>query len=86
MAPMISYFALNGQYKLSFYIFVLSGITDFLDGYIARNYNLKTVIGTVLDPMADKILIISLTITLTYIGLIPIYLTALFFARCVEMG
>ena len=37
-------------------LFAYAGITDLVDGYIARRYNLQTVVGTIIDPMADKLL------------------------------
>ena len=49
----------NG-YVLALFLFMFAGITDFLDGYLARKYNLTSVIGEILDPIADKILIIFL--------------------------
>ncbi|KAK3734848.1 hypothetical protein QZH41_011756, partial [Actinostola sp. cb2023] len=53
-----------------------------LDGYIARNFkNQKSVFGTILDPVADKVLISTLTISLTVAGLLPIPLTALILGR-----
>ncbi len=45
-------------------IFVLLAVTDFLDGFIARKYNLESVFGRVLDPIADKIIVIAITIIL----------------------
>ncbi len=45
--------------NIALIIFMFSGLTDLLDGYIARKYNLITKIGTVLDPLADKLMLIS---------------------------
>lgn len=44
---------------IAFSIFIFSAITDIMDGYIARKYNMITKIGTVLDPLADKLMLIS---------------------------
>ena len=51
---------LNNYYLLSFILFLLSGLTDYLDGYLARKYNAVSQIGEILDPIADKILILFL--------------------------
>lgn len=53
----------NG-YVLAFFLFMFAGITDFLDGYLARKYNLQSVIGEILDPIADKILIVFILFAL----------------------
>lgn len=53
----------NG-YVLAFILFMFAGITDFLDGYLARKYNLQSVIGEILDPIADKILIVFILFAL----------------------
>jgi len=53
----------NG-YVLALFLFMFAGITDFLDGYLARKYNLTSVIGEILDPIADKILIIFILFAL----------------------
>lgn len=52
---------------LAFVLFTIGAITDFLDGYIARKYNLVTTIGKFLDPIADKILFLSGLIAMVYI-------------------
>jgi len=52
------YMTKNGE-TVAFFIFLFSAITDVLDGYIARKYNMITKLGTVLDPLADKMMLIS---------------------------
>ena len=56
---MMAAFYLNGNlsYWLTFSIFVTAGITDFLDGYVARRFNQTSKLGTLMDPIADKLLI-----------------------------
>jgi len=53
------YFLLNDYYLIALIIFVIASITDWLDGFIARKFNMITDLGKLLDPMADKILVIS---------------------------
>jgi len=55
------------------FIFVLAGITDILDGYIARNYNMVTRWGVVFDPLADKLMLISVLFALTHSGYLPVW-------------
>lgn len=81
LTPLISYLILNGNFQYALSICVASSLTDFLDGWIARNFNSKSKLGAILDPLADKLLISTLTLTLTYVQMIPIWLTALIFFR-----
>ena len=60
---------------------VVFAFTDWLDGYIARKYNQQTVMGAFLDPLADKILIGSLSLGLVYKGLLPVPLMVLIVGR-----
>lgn len=60
--------------KLSAYIFLFAGITDVLDGYIARKYNYITKWGQAMDPLADKIMQLTVLICLTINRLIPIWI------------
>lgn len=54
-------------------VFILAGITDVLDGQIARRYNLVSVIGTVLDPLADKLMLLTALICLALVGIVPVW-------------
>ncbi len=66
---------LNEQnYPLALVLFVVAGITDGLDGYIAKRFNYVSRFGTVLDPVADKLLIASTYIMLAILGDIPFWL------------
>ncbi len=66
---------LNEQsYLLALALFLIAGITDGLDGYIAKRFNCVSSFGTVLDPVADKLLIASTYIMLAILGDIPFWL------------
>ncbi|MBN2796896.1 MAG: CDP-diacylglycerol--glycerol-3-phosphate 3-phosphatidyltransferase [Clostridia bacterium] len=54
-------------------VFITAGITDVLDGYIARKYHLESDLGKVLDPLADKMMLLSVLICLTSTDLIPLW-------------
>lgn len=61
--------------------FCLAGLTDALDGYVARTHGRKTRLGAFLDPMADKLLLTASFVTLTYRGLLPFWITAVVLSR-----
>ncbi|KAK5664365.1 hypothetical protein OQA88_588, partial [Cercophora sp. LCS_1] len=67
-------------------IFAYAGITDALDGWIARKWNQKTVVGTVIDPMADKTLMTVLTVTLAAKGALPVWLAVIILGRDVGLA
>lgn len=56
----------NGEHILSTGILVLSGLSDFLDGFIARKFNMITEFGKLIDPMADKLTQLAIALTLMY--------------------
>ncbi len=79
-------FALEGPLKLwSVLIFVLASITDVLDGYIARKYNLTTKWGQLADPLADKLMQITVLICLTVGGILPLWFVVLVAAKELAM-
>ncbi len=64
---------LKQEYFIVLWLFLLAGITDALDGYIAKKFNCQTWLGSVLDPLADKILLASSFIALFLLQLIPLW-------------
>lgn len=69
------------QYLPAFWFFLASSLTDGLDGFIARKYRQKTKLGTLLDPLADKIALIPTYLLLVHRGLIPKWLFILLLCR-----
>ncbi|HEY0162416.1 MAG TPA: CDP-alcohol phosphatidyltransferase family protein [Edaphobacter sp.] len=72
---------LDSNWRGAFALFALAGLTDLLDGLLARWLRQKTTLGQYLDPIADKLLLSTLFIVLTQAGLIPRYVTVLVFSR-----
>lgn len=68
-------------YLDAFYIFILAGFTDGLDGWLARCFDWQSLFGSFTDPLADKLLIASSFISLALIGILPWWLVILVFSR-----
>ena len=58
------------------FIVLLAGFSDWLDGFIARKYNLTSKVGAALDPLADKLMSLTVLLTLVHIGVIPLWFFA----------
>ncbi|KAK3944702.1 putative cardiolipin synthase [Diplogelasinospora grovesii] len=85
-APFIGYCILHDHHAWALGLFAYAGITDALDGWIARRWDLKTVVGTVIDPMADKTLMTVLTVALAAKGALPVWLAVIILGRDVALG
>jgi cardiolipin synthase len=81
LAPFLVAAILEDRYALSFGLFVAAGLTDALDGTLARILRQQTMLGHYLDPVADKLLLSTLFLVLTHKGLIPARITVLVFGR-----
>ena len=68
MSPVIGICIIEQSFSLALGLLVATGLTDALDGWIARRFNMQSAIGSVLDPAADKILMSILVISLVYVG------------------
>ena len=65
LAPIILIFLIFGNYLVCILLFFLAGLTDYFDGYFARKYNAVSELGEILDPIADKILVVFILIGLS---------------------
>ena len=81
LAPFLVAAILDGHYGLSFGLFVVAGLTDALDGTLARVLRQRTILGQYLDPVADKVLLSTLFVVLMHQGLIPMRVTVMVFGR-----
>ena len=71
LIPFIIIYIAQEQYLLAFIFFTISGLTDILDGFIARKFNFITDFGKLMDPLADKATQISILATLAFKDIIP---------------
>lgn len=72
--PVIFWLLLSGQDKIAFVVFVVAGISDAVDGYLAKRFNWSTELGSYLDPLADKLLLVSIFIALGVRHELPLWL------------
>lgn len=75
----------NGHMISAFIVVTAAGLTDILDGYIARSRGLTTAVGALLDPLADKTMLIAVIVSLLVAGIIPWSAAALLFVRDLGM-
>ncbi len=76
----------EGRYGQTLVLFAIAAVSDVLDGYLAKTFGWSSELGKVLDPLADKLLLVSVFITLAVIGLVPVWLAALAVMRDVVIG
>ncbi|MEO0798223.1 MAG: CDP-alcohol phosphatidyltransferase family protein [Pseudomonadota bacterium] len=81
MVPLV-YFALSDGYLAwAFILFVIAGLSDALDGFIAKRWDMQSTLGAYLDPLADKLLIVSVFAALAVNGTLPIWLVVIVVLR-----
>ncbi|KAI9501956.1 CDP-alcohol phosphatidyltransferase-domain-containing protein, partial [Coemansia spiralis] len=85
-SPYIGHLIIQQEYGVALAGCVIFGLTDALDGYIARKYNMKSFVGSIIDPAADKVLMTTLTLALAYDGLMPIALAVVIIGRDVALS
>jgi cardiolipin synthase len=85
LIPVFLGFLITGQDVLALVVLVAGGVTDFLDGFLARRLHQVSRLGKLLDPVADRLTILSATIGLTYRGFLPMWLLLVVLARDVGM-
>ena len=81
LVPVIVIFLIQESYARALIVFVIAGLTDALDGAVARLLNKQTELGSFLDPLADKILLSTSFISLAIFGLIPSWLAVIVISR-----
>jgi cardiolipin synthase len=79
--PLAVWLIIEARYGVAFWIFVGAGISDALDGYIAKRFDRRTRLGALLDPIADKALLVGVYVTLGIAGQLPHWLVILVVLR-----
>jgi cardiolipin synthase len=73
--PVAVWLMLGARFEIAFWLFVAAGATDALDGFLAKRFGWETELGSYLDPLADKALLVSVFVVLGWIGHLPLWLT-----------
>ncbi|MGD9846771.1 MAG: CDP-alcohol phosphatidyltransferase family protein, partial [Variibacter sp.] len=81
LVPVVVWAITSGEMLVAFIVFVVAGISDAVDGFLAKHFNMTTEIGAYLDPLADKVLLVSIYVALGIAGNIPRWLVILVVSR-----
>ena len=79
--PLTVWVILQGYFVVAFGIFVAAGVSDAVDGFLAKRFGMETELGRYLDPLADKALLVAVFITLGQMGYLPVWLVILVVSR-----
>ena len=85
LVPVFAYLMLTGRIVAGGIIFLISGITDIIDGFIARRFNMTTDFGKVYDPFVDKAMQITALVCLAILKIIPLWLLIFIFVKELTM-
>jgi cardiolipin synthase len=81
LVPVVVYMIVTGSFFVAFWLFVLAGISDAVDGFIAKKFHSETELGAYLDPLADKALLVSIYVSLGVLAEMPVWLVFLVVSR-----
>lgn len=79
--PLIVWLIMQGEISAAFWLFIAAGISDAVDGFLARALRARSTLGEYLDPLADKALLVSIFVTMGLVGLMPSWLVILVVSR-----
>jgi cardiolipin synthase (CMP-forming) len=80
IAPLVAAL-FDGRYQIALILIIVAGLSDGVDGFLARTFDWRSRIGGLLDPAADKLLVVSTFLSLTVLGLVPLGLTVIVVLR-----
>lgn len=81
LVPLTIWLIIYDKHVLAFWTFVAAGVSDAVDGFLARQFNMWSALGSYLDPIADKALLVSLFIAAALLGFLPSWLTIVVVSR-----
>ena len=81
LVPVVVWAIATGRLQLAFLLFLAAAISDAVDGFLAKRFGMKTELGAYLDPLADKVLIVSIYVTLGIMAVIPLWIVILVVSR-----
>lgn len=81
LVPVIIWAIASGQMEIAFAIFVIAGVSDAVDGFLAKRFNMASELGALLDPLADKALLVSIYVALGIWGAFPLWIVILVVSR-----
>ena len=81
LVPLIVWLLISGQSPAAFALFIVAGVSDGVDGFLARSFNLRSPLGAYLDPLADKALLVSIYISLAVLEEVPLWVVILVVSR-----
>lgn len=81
LVPILVWAIISGEMRLAFLLFLAAGISDAVDGFLAKRFGMATELGAYLDPLADKVLIVSIYVALGITGALPAWLVILVVSR-----
>jgi cardiolipin synthase len=81
LVPFIVWAIASNQMEIAFAIFIVAGVSDAVDGFLAKNFNMTSELGALLDPVADKALLVSIYVALGIWGAVPRWIVILVVSR-----
>ena len=81
LVPIIVWAIASSQMEIAFAVFIVAGVSDAVDGFLAKRFNMASELGALLDPLADKALLVSIYISLGISGAIPHWIVILVVSR-----
>ena len=81
ITPIIMWLMLSGAFAGAFWLFLVAALSDALDGAIAKRFDMATLLGSYLDPIADKVMLVSVFLVLGSLGHLPLWIVLLVVSR-----
>jgi cardiolipin synthase len=81
IVPLVIVMILQARWTPAFVLFVLAGVSDAVDGFIARRFDMQSELGAYIDALADKALLVSIYVTLSVVGVLPAWLAVVVVSR-----